>query len=128
MVIILRWQHAPVGGQESDEAGEQAAKNASQTLSGGAEGLQSKEHMCQSCLKNRVFLAVCHCVGAFGLSPVSGFALCVSVCFVLRLSSCTLLAPCFLALLQPGWCKPAVQDIHHYALWAREGTPERPRG
>ena len=129
MVIILRWQHAPAGGQEGGEAGAHAAKNARQTLSGGAGGLQSKRaHKPKRPEKPRFFGCVREFVGAFGLPPVSVFAFCVSVCFALWLSSCTLLAPCFLALLQPDWCKPAVQDIHHYALWAREGTPERPRG
>ena len=59
MVIILHWQHAPAGGQESDEAGVQEAKNARQTLSGGAEGLQSKRAQVPKLPEKSGFLAVC---------------------------------------------------------------------
>ena len=67
MVIILHWQHAPAGGQESDEAGEQEAKNAREIVSGGAEGLQSKRAKKPKRPEKSRFGSVCGCVGAFGL-------------------------------------------------------------
>ena len=98
------------------EQNKQTHKTQKQTQEAGQKRRRNDTH----CKKSRLFRPL-WLMCSFALKPFSTSAQCLSG-ILGRLFSC------FVTLLPSDRCMLPAQDNHHYALWACEGTPERPRG